>query len=174
MKRYIVTGTLRLADKAFNDYLVRVTMEVAGKFGKPGEFFSLIFYSLHRPLRSRLILIVQFHTGLGDNDIVLTRSSPAHLQPLIAAYPQTPVVLLHASYPFTREAGYLTSVYKNVYLDFGEVFPFVSAEGQRAVVRQVLELAPTTKIMWSTDGHWWPETYYLGTIQAREILFEVR
>jgi len=151
MKRYIATGKLRLADKAFNDYLVRVTMEVAGKYGKP----------------------VQFHTGLGDNDIVLARSSPAHLQPLIAAYPQTPVVLLHASYPFTREAGYLAAVYRNVYLDFGEVFPFVSAEGQRAVVRQVLELSPTTKILWSTDGHWWPETYYLGTLQAREVLFEV-
>ncbi|KLO15252.1 hypothetical protein SCHPADRAFT_914510 [Schizopora paradoxa] len=151
MKRYIATGKLRLADKAFNDYLVRVTMEVAGKYGKP----------------------VQFHTGLGDNDIVLARSSPAHLQPLIAAYPQTPVVLLHASYPFTREAGYLAAVYRNVFLDFGEVFPCVSAEGQRAVVRQVLELAPTTKIMWSTDGHWWPETYYLGTLQAREALFEV-
>ena len=23
------------------------------------------------------------------------------------------------------------------------------------------------------DGHWWPETYYLGTIQAREVLYEV-
>lgn len=82
-------------------------------------------------------------------------------------------MLLHASYPFTREAGYLAAVYRNVFLDFGEVFPFVSAEGQRAVVRQVLELSPTTKIMWSTDGHWWPETYYLGTLQAREVLFEV-
>lgn len=23
------------------------------------------------------------------------------------------------------------------------------------------------------DGHWWPETYYLGTIQAREVLYDV-
>lgn len=94
---------------------------------------------------------MQFHTGLGDADINLTRSSPAHLQPLIAAYPNTPVVLLHASYPFTREAGYLASVYKNAYLDFGEVFPFVSKEGQRNIVRQVLELCPTNKILWSSE-----------------------
>lgn len=26
----------------------------------------------------------------------------------------------------------------------------------------------------AADGHWWPETYYLGTIQAREALYEVR
>lgn len=22
------------------------------------------------------------------------------------------------------------------------------------------------------DGHWWPESYYLGTIQARQALYE--
>lgn len=137
--------------------------------------------------------IVQFHTGLGDADIALSRSSPAHLQPLLAAFPDTPVVLLHSAYPFTREAGYLTAVFKNVYLDFGEVFPFVSASGQKNIVKQVLELCPTNKILWSStlfslccrfisvadlyspaDGHWWPETYYLATKQVREILLEVR
>ena len=30
------------------------------------------------------------------------------------------------------------------------MFPFVSGEGQRAIVRQVLELSPTNKIMWSS------------------------
>lgn len=95
---------------------------------------------------------MQFHTGLGDNDITLTLSSPAHLQPLIKAYPGTKVVLLHSSYPFTKEAGYLTSVYDNVYLDFGEIFPFLSADGQRQVIREVLDLAPTTKIMWSSES----------------------
>jgi predicted TIM-barrel fold metal-dependent hydrolase len=94
---------------------------------------------------------VQFHTGLGDADITLTRASPAHLQPLIAAYPQTTFVLLHASYPYMREAGYLTAMYKNVYLDIGEVFPMVSGAGQEALVRQVLELAPTNKVMWSSE-----------------------
>ncbi|KAL5528962.1 hypothetical protein ACEPAG_4936 [Sanghuangporus baumii] len=151
MSRYVETTQLRLADKPFNDYIVRLTMEVSGKCGKP----------------------VQFHTGLGDADISLVRSSPAHLQPLIEAYPSTLIVLLHSSYPYTREAGYLASVYKNVYLDFGEIFPFVSKTGQKSTLRQVLELCPTNKILWSTDGHWWPETYYLGTVQAREVLYEV-
>ncbi len=94
---------------------------------------------------------VQFHTGLGDADIMLTRSSPALLQPLIAANPRTTFVLLHAGYPYMREAGYLTAMYKNVYLDIGEVFPVVSRGGQEASIRQVLELAPTNKVMWSSE-----------------------
>ncbi|EGO02862.1 hypothetical protein SERLA73DRAFT_47721, partial [Serpula lacrymans var. lacrymans S7.3] len=144
---------LRLADKTLNDYLVRIVLDIAGKCNKPGIIHSI---------------------GLGDNDIRLTKSSPAHMQQIIEAFPQTTFILLHSSYPYTRDAGYLAAVYRNVYLDFGEIFPFVSAEGQRAVIRQVLELCPTNKIMWSTDGHWWPESYYLGTVQARLALFAVR
>lgn len=97
-----------------------------------------------------MVFAVQFHTGLGDNDLTLKLSSPSLMQPLIEAYPNTRIVLLHSSYPYTREAGYLTAMYDNVFLDFGEIFPFVSPDGQREVLRQVLELAPTNKIMWSS------------------------
>ena len=56
---------------------------------------------------------VQFHTGLGDNDLDLLFSSPAaHLQQIVRAYPNTNFVLLHSSYPYTREAGCLASMYK--------------------------------------------------------------
>jgi len=65
--------------------------------------------------------LVQFHTGLGDSDITLALSSPAYLQPVIKAYPGTKFILLHSAYPYTRDAGYLTAVYANVFLDFGEV-----------------------------------------------------
>jgi predicted TIM-barrel fold metal-dependent hydrolase len=96
------------------------------------------------------------------------------LQDFIRAYPTIPIVLLHASYPFTREAGYLASVYANVYVDIGEVFPFVSRDGQEKVVRQILELCPWSKILWSTDGHWFPETYLLAVMQIREVLATVK
>ncbi|RDB19627.1 Protein fluG [Hypsizygus marmoreus] len=148
---YRLHGKLRVEDKALNDYVVCTALDIGGRFGKP----------------------VQFHTGLGDNDIDLVLSSPAYLQSIIKTYPDTTFILLHSSYPYTREAGYLTSVYSNVYLDFGEIFPFVSGQGQRSIIRQILELAPTNKILWSTDGHFWPESYYLGTIQARQALYEV-
>lgn len=113
---------------------------------------------------------IQFHTGLGDNDITLTKASPAHLQTFIRQYPTVPIVILHASYPWTREAGYLAAMYSNVYADIGEVFPFISRDGQEGVVKQILELCPWSKILWSTDGHWFPETYVLATTQIREVL----
>lgn len=97
-------------------------------------------------------LVVQFHTGLGDNDITLSLSSPSMMQPIIKAYPNTNFVLLHSSYPYTRDAGYLTSVYANVFLDFGEIFPFLSAGGQTEVLKEVLELCPTNKVLWSSKS----------------------
>ncbi|KAG6841395.1 hypothetical protein C0991_011559 [Blastosporella zonata] len=142
---------VRLQKKVLNDHVVHLAMYISTQYDIP----------------------IQFHTGLGDDDMMLDLSSPKHLQPLIKAYPRSKVVLLHSSYPYSREAGYLTAIHPNVYLDFGEIWPYVSAQGQRSVIRQILELAPTNKIMWSTDAHFWPESYYLGTMQAREALYEV-
>ncbi|KAL0942698.1 glutamine synthetase [Colletotrichum truncatum] len=116
---------------------------------------------------------IQFHTGLGDNDITLTSASPAHLQDFIRQYPTVPIVLLHASYPFVREAGYLACVYANVYADIGEIFPFLSRDGQETALRQILELCPWSKVLWSTDGHWFPETYLLAVLQVKEVLEKV-
>jgi predicted TIM-barrel fold metal-dependent hydrolase len=81
-----------------------------------------------------------------------------------------PIVLLHASYPYTQEAGYLACVYPQVYLDFGLAVPFLSVAGMRKTVQQLLELAPTSKLMYSSDAHNIPELYYLGAKWGREIL----
>ncbi|KAG1803165.1 amidohydrolase 2 [Suillus subaureus] len=142
-------GSIRFEHKALNDHLVKIVLDIAGKCKKPSK----------RSPRTACTMT-----------LLLTKSSPAHMQPIIKAFPETIFVLLHSSYPYTRDAGYLTSVYKNVYLDFGEIFPFISADGQRTVVHQVLELAPTNKILWSTDAAWWPERFYLATVQARQVL----
>lgn len=99
-----------------------------------------------------VVVAVQFHTGLGDSDLTLSRASPAHLQPLIKAFSTVPFVLLHSSYPYTRDAGYLAAVHDNVWLDFGEIFPMLARHGQEAVVRQMLEICPASKLLWSTDG----------------------
>ena len=89
------TGSWRLSSKLLNDMITNIACQISGEYGKP----------------------IQFHTGLGDNDMRLLKSNPAYMQNLIEAYPKTRFVLLHSSYPYTREAGYLTSVYDNVYLD---------------------------------------------------------
>ena len=97
----------------------------------------------------------------------------SYLQHLIRMFPDVPMVLLHASYPYTREAGYLATVYPNVYLDFGLVFPMLSKHGQKSVVHQMLELTPYSKLLWSSDGHWFAESFALAALQTRETLGEV-
>ncbi|OCL01927.1 developmental protein-like protein fluG [Glonium stellatum] len=146
----------RIERKAVNDYLVLKTLETLADSPRGG---------MSKPL--------QFHTGLGDADINLLQSNPAYLQPLIENYSNVPFVLLHSSYPYTREAGYLATVFKHVYLDLGEAFPMLSRDGQTSVLRQSLELVPGGKILYSTDGHWFPETYWLANKQFREVLQEV-
>lgn len=148
----------RIDSKHVNDFVVLKTLEILASRAPPDGF--------SKPL--------QLHTGLGDNDIVLLRSNPAHLQPVMEQYGTVPFVLLHSAYPYNREAGYLASVFKHVYLDVGEVFPMLSRDGENAVLRQALELVPYSKLLWSTDGHYFPETYWLANKQFREALEDVR
>ncbi|KAI0885885.1 glutamine synthetase/guanido kinase [Annulohypoxylon maeteangense] len=149
-----------------------------------GDGFSLVKRLEHSPLNDLVVhtaakLIrdasghkkpLQFHTGLGDNDITLTKSSPSHLQNFIREYPTVPIVLLHAGYPWTKETAYLATMYPNVYADIGEVFPCVSRQGQEAVVKEMLEVCPWTKILCSTDGHGFPEMYMIAVNQIRSVL----
>lgn len=140
----------RLAKKHLLDFLLRQAMELAAR---------------HR-------LPVQFHTGLGDPDLDLRLANPLHLRRLLedARFRTVPVVLLHAAYPFTREAGYLASVYPQVYVDMGLSVPFLSVSGMRTAVRMLLELAPFTKVMYASDAHLIPELYYLGAKWGRQVL----
>jgi hypothetical protein len=141
----------RIEHKGVNDFLVGGTLQMLSR--------SLTATGMSKPL--------QFHTGLGDKDISLLKSNPAYLQPLIEKYPSVPFVILHSSYPYTREAGYLATVFSNAFLDIGEIFPMLSRDGQLSVIRQSLELTPWSKLLWSTDGHWFPETYWLANKQFR-------
>ena len=87
------------------------------------------------------------------------------MQPIIEAYPNAKFVLLHSSYPNSRDAGYLASVYKNVYVDFGLVFPTLSRHGQCSVVKQLLEMTPINKIMWSSKS--WCRPSGTSTLMTR-------
>jgi predicted TIM-barrel fold metal-dependent hydrolase len=144
---------LRLADGPLIDFLIVQALEIAAKHQMP----------------------VQFHTGFGDPDLDLQLSNPLYMRSLFEdkRFHNAPIVLLHASYPFVREAGYLASVYPQVYLDFGLAVPFLSVAGMRRVVQQLLELAPTSKLMYSSDAHNIPELYYLGAKWGREVLAQV-
>ena len=115
-------------------------------------------------------LPVQVHTGFGDSDLFLPRVQPGFLKPLIERFRDTPFVLLHC-YPFVREAGWLAHVYGNVYFDLSLTIPHVSRPAE--MVRQALELAPVSKLLYASDAARTPELYYLAAKWWREALAEV-
>jgi len=115
-------------------------------------------------------LPVQVHCGFGDSDLYLSRADPSHLKPLIERFPRTSFVLLHC-YPFVREAGWLAHVYGNVYFDLSLTIPHVSRPAE--MLRQALELAPVSKLLYASDAARAPELYYLAAKWWREALAEV-
>ena len=137
-------GRVRLADKPLNDYLVHRALEIAERQEMP----------------------VQFHTGFGDGDLDLLTANPLHLRPLIERYRRVPLVLLHASYPYVREQGYLAAIYPNVHADLGLVVPYVAANIP-AVLRDALALAPTSKLLFSTDAYSVPDIFWIAARWGR-------
>ncbi|KAG9456803.1 hypothetical protein H6P81_001311 [Aristolochia fimbriata] len=144
---------VRIQNKSFIDYIFTHSLEFAVRFNLP----------------------MQIHTGFGDKDLDLRLANPLHLRAVLEdkRFSNCQIVLLHASYPFSREASYLASVYSQVYLDFGLAVPKLSVHGMISSVKELLELAPLKKVMFSTDGYAFPETFYLGAKRAREVVFSV-
>nr|AFN42875.1 glutamine synthetase [Camellia sinensis] len=144
---------VRITNKNFIDYLFVQSLEVAIQYDLP----------------------MQIHTGFGDKELDLRLSNPLHLRTLLEdkRFSKRRLVLLHASYPFSKEASYLASIYSQVYLDFGLAVPKLSVHGMISSVKELLELAPIKKVMFSTDGYAFPETFYLGAKRAREVVFSV-
>ena len=115
-------------------------------------------------------LPVQVHCGFGDSDLHLWRSDPSYLKPLVERFRETPFVLLHC-YPFVREAGWLAYVYGNVWFDLSLTIPHVSQPAQ--AVRDALELAPVSKLLYASDAARTPELYVVAARRWRQALAEV-
>jgi uncharacterized protein len=140
----------RLADKALLELLLDDALAANAAFGDP--------------------LPVQVHCGFGDADLRLTRADPALLGPLVERHRDTPFVLLHC-YPFIRQAGWLAHVYGNVHLDVSLTIPHVWRAAE--AIREALELAPVSKLLYASDAARTPELYYLAAKGWRAALAEV-
>jgi hypothetical protein len=113
---------------------------------------------------------VQFHVGYGDADVDLHRCDPLLLTDLLRATEPAgvPVVLLH-NYPFHRNAGYLAQVFGHVFVDAGLATHNLGARSG-ALLRELLELAPFGKVLFSSDAFGLGELYLLGTVLFRRGL----
>lgn len=112
-------------------------------------------------------LPVQLHAGYGDPDLRLDRCDPLLLTPWIKAVEPygVDVLLLHC-YPYHRQAGYLAQMFPHVYFDVGLATHFTGARSQ-AVIAESLELAPFSKVLFSSDGWGLPELHHLGAVLWR-------
>jgi predicted TIM-barrel fold metal-dependent hydrolase len=132
---------------------------------------TLIAHGIHTAVSMKLP--VQFHVGFGDRDLDLHKTNPLYLLDFLRApeVRDTPIMLLHC-YPFEREAGYLVQAFENVYLDVGLAVNFIGSRSPELVARS-FELAPFTKILYSSDAFGPAELHYLGARLWRNAITNV-
>ncbi|HTK45777.1 MAG TPA: amidohydrolase family protein [Patescibacteria group bacterium] len=144
-------GKLRIESKPLLDHLVVIAVEEAARQGVP----------------------IQFHTGLGDPDLDLTLVDPAALRLLFSErFRAAPIVLLHTGYPYVRSLAYCAAMFPNVYADMGETILFAAGEATQ-IYRELIGLAPASKLLFSTDASLVPELYWVGARVGRRALATV-
>lgn len=117
-------------------------------------------------------LPLQLHTGYGDSDLDLHRCDPALLTGFLRRTDGTvPILLLH-TYPYTRSAGYLAEMFAHVHLDVGLAVNHTGAAAERTIA-ETLELAPLTKVLFSSDAWGLPELHLLGSWLLRRGLSRI-
>lgn len=144
-------GGARLEDETLLRFGIRAGAELARDRGMP----------------------LQVHSGYGDPDITLHLTNPSLLTDLVKDLAElgVNVVFLHC-YPYQREAAYLAAVMPNVYLDVGEAITYTGASSWR-VLAEVMELAPFTKHLYSSDAFGVAELYLLGAVMFRRGMAQV-
>ena len=144
-------GKLRIESKPLLDHLVVIAVEEAARQGVP----------------------IQFHTGLGDPDLDLTLVDPAALRLLFSKrFRAAPIVLLHTGYPYVRSLAYCAAMFPNVFADMGETILFAAGEATQ-IYRELIGLAPASKLLFSTDASLVPELYWVGARVGRRALTRV-
>jgi len=126
-------------------------------------------------LASKLGVFFQIHAGLGDTDIVADECDPLLLSNFLKQefVMRTPIVLIHGGYPYTDEAAWLSSVFPNVYFELSTPFPptYLPAVS-RDRFKRVLEVVPTTRIVYGSDSIEIPEFHWLSAKLAKAALGE--
>jgi uncharacterized protein len=146
-------GSVRLADKALLDFTLHLALEQLARQSLP----------------------LQFHTGYGDTDEDLRLGNPLHLRSILEdrRYWGAPIVLLHESWPFVREAAYLTLMYPHAYMDLSFSIPYLGYGEMVRFTRAAVDVAPASKLLVATDTWGIAEHYFLGAKRACGILGRV-
>lgn len=124
-------------------------------------------------LASRLRVFLQIHTGLGDTDVVAEKCSPLLLARFLKRdeVSKTPIILIHGGYPYTDEAAWMCSVFPNAHFELSTPFPPMYLPAvSRERFRRVLEVVPTSRVVYGSDSIETPEFHWLSAKLAKEAL----
>jgi uncharacterized protein len=148
----------------------RATREGSGRLSHKPLLDTLLHTAFAEAARQEVP--VQLHVGYGDADADLWLGNPLHLRAVLERtdYRGMPVVLLHECYPYTREGGYLATIYENVYLDLSYGIPFLGYGEMLSFTRAALGVAPSSKLMYSSDGIGVPELHWMSATDGRRAL----
>ena len=113
-----------------------------------------------------------FHCGGGDPDINLAHATPQSLFPLLVDVQDQPVVLVHAGYPWVREAAYMASVLPHVYLELSELIPWGFGQVEWAL-EMLVGTVPAAKLLYGSDEAGEPESFWASALLARAALQRV-
>jgi predicted TIM-barrel fold metal-dependent hydrolase len=151
VERVRAGGTPRLTEKPLLDTLVGEALAVARATGRP----------------------IQVHSGFGDPDIDLLQANPLLLRRVLedGRWAGVPIVLLHQSYPYVREAAYLAAIWPQVHVDLS-LAPAFLGPGCIPSLVEMLSLAPWSKLLYGSDVGGLPELFGLVADWTRDWLGE--
>jgi predicted TIM-barrel fold metal-dependent hydrolase len=123
----------------------------------------------------KLGVAFHIHAGMGDIDVVFKHCSPMNLYDLLKdqATWNTKIVLIHGGYPYSQESAFFANTLKNIYIDLSEMIPMASTLGAIEKTMHILDLAPTTRVVYGSDGGNIPEIHWVGAKIGRQVLQEV-
>jgi len=119
---------------------------------------------------------IHFHTGItgGLWNGAVADCDPFLLVPILRQprFLKTRVVLLHAGHPWSEHASMMAHTFPHCWVDMGWTTPWTS---QRIVefYRDVIALAPLSKMMIGSGGHGSPEVSWLAAKTAKIAVSEV-
>jgi predicted TIM-barrel fold metal-dependent hydrolase len=116
---------------------------------------------------------MQIHTGVGDYDIVLDQCDPSLMYDILKDQKlrHATVVLVHSGFPNSQNAAFMASALPNVFLDFSLTIPFLNPASNGRLM-EILEIAPSSKVMYGSDGFNLPELFWLSAKLGKRALAE--
>ncbi|MCI8870573.1 MAG: amidohydrolase family protein [Lawsonibacter sp.] len=127
-------------------------------------------------LCGQLDIPVHLHTGTTGfkSRIAVYSLDPILMAPFLnrPRFARTKIVLLHGSFPYTRNAAWMAYNFPNVYLDLSQTQLWQGFLAAR-ILEDALSCAPHDKILLGTGQHWYCEMAWLAAKIAKSALAEV-